>query len=105
MGVRLSEFELYVMTHFWADRELSAPGFRAHRRRTRRGLLHREDDRGPARGKGRDRARREPGPHDRLFARDQAGAPGKPLVKAFLRRLFGDDLRPLCSRSCCKTRS
>ncbi len=25
MSIRLSEFELDVMTHFWSDRELSAP--------------------------------------------------------------------------------
>ena len=98
MSIRLSEFELDVMTHFWSDRELSAPELlRAHRRRTRRRLFHGQDDRRPARAKGRDRARRDPRAHDLLRtgrqarARPQAARQGVPAPA--VRRRFAAVVR------------
>jgi BlaI family penicillinase repressor len=96
MTIRLSEFELDVMTHFWADRELSAPE-----------LFERI---GPERGVAYSTVKtiidrlEQKGAIERIANRGRTiiYAPAvkqervrKPLVKAFLRRLFGDDLRPL----------
>jgi BlaI family penicillinase repressor len=96
MSIRLSEFELDVMTHFWSDRELSAPE-----------LFERIGD---ARGVTYSTVKtivdrlEEKGAIERIATRGRTivYAPSikrervrKPLVKAFLRRLFGNDLRPL----------
>jgi len=96
MSIRLSEFELDVMTHFWSDRELSAPE-----------LFERIGD---ARGVTYSTVKtivdrlEEKGAIERIANRGRTivYAPAikrervrKPLVKAFLRRLFGNDLRPL----------
>jgi len=96
MSIRLSEFELDVMAHFWSDRELSAPE-----------LFQRI---GPARGVAYSTVKtivdrlEEKGAIERVANRGRTifYAPlikrervRKPLVKTFLRRLFGNDLRPL----------
>jgi BlaI family penicillinase repressor len=94
--MRLSEFELDVMTHFWNDRELSAPE-----------LFERI---GPERGVAYSTVKtivdrlEQKGAIERIANRGRTiiYAPvvkrervRKPLVKSFLRRLFGNDLRPL----------
>ena len=96
MSIRLSDFELDVMAHFWSDRELSAPE-----------LFQRI---GPARGVAYSTVKtiidrlEEKGAIERVANRGRTifYAPlikrervRKPLVKTFLRRLFGNDLRPL----------
>jgi BlaI family penicillinase repressor len=94
--MRLSEFELDVMTHFWNDRELSAPQL--------------FDRIGPERGVAYSTVKtivdrlEQKGAIERIANRGRTivYAPivkrervRKPLVKSFLRRLFGNDLRPL----------
>lgn len=94
--MRLSEFELDVMTHFWNDRELSAPEL--------------FDRIGPERGVAYSTVKtivdrlEQKGAIERVANRGRTiiYAPvvkrervRKPLVKSFLRRLFGNDLRPL----------
>jgi BlaI family penicillinase repressor len=94
--MRLSEFELDVMTHFWNDRELSAPEL--------------FDRIGPERGVAYSTVKtivdrlEQKGAIERIANRGRTivYAPvvkrervRKPLVKSFLRRLFGNDLRPL----------
>jgi BlaI family transcriptional regulator, penicillinase repressor len=96
MTIRLSEFELDVMAHFWSDRELSAPE-----------LFERI---GPERGVAYSTVKtivdrlEEKGAIERVSNRGRTifYAPlikrervRKPLVRTFLRRLFGNDLRPL----------
>lgn len=94
--MRLSDFELDVMTRFWERKQLSAPE------------LH--QDLGEARGVTYSTVKTIV---DRLEAKgaiERAETRGKtifyrpvvnrervrkPLVKSFLRRVFGDDLRPL----------
>jgi BlaI family transcriptional regulator, penicillinase repressor len=94
--MRLSDFELEVMTHFWRDGELSAPA-----------LFERI---GPMKGVAYstvktivDRLEKK-GAIERVANRGRTilYAPAvkqervrKPLVRAFLRRVFGDDLKPL----------
>jgi BlaI family transcriptional regulator, penicillinase repressor len=96
MGIRLSEFELDVMAHFWSDRELSAPEL-FERIGSERGVAYSTVktiiDRLEAKGAIERVANR---------GRTIIYAPAikrervrKPLVKAFLKRLFGNDLRPL----------
>lgn len=94
--MRLSEFELDVMAHFWSDGELSAPE-----------LFERMgEDRGVTYSTVKTIVDRleEKGAIERVSARGRTifYVPSikqerirKPLVKAFLRRLFGNDLRPL----------
>jgi BlaI family penicillinase repressor len=96
MTIRLSEFELDVMSHFWTDRELSAPE-----------LFERI---GPERGVAYSTVKtiidrlEEKGAIERVANRGRTiiYAPAikrermrKPAVKTFLRRFFGNDLRPL----------
>ena len=96
MSIRLSEFELDVMTHFWRDRELSAPEL-FERIGSERGVAYSTVktivDRLEQKGAIERVANRG---RTILYAptikRERVR---KPLVKAFLRRLFGDDLRPL----------
>ena len=96
MAIRLSEFELDVMAHFWSDRELSAPE-----------LFERiGDERGVAYSTVKtiiDRLE-EKGAIERVANRGRTifytasikrERVRKPLVRTFLRRLFGNDLRPL----------
>ena len=96
MSIRLSEFELDVMAHFWTDRELSAPE-----------LFERiGDERGVAYSTVKtiiDRLE-EKGAIERVANRGRTifytasikrERVRKPLVRSFLRRLFGNDLRPL----------
>jgi BlaI family transcriptional regulator, penicillinase repressor len=96
MSMRLSEFELDVMTHFWSDRELSAPELferigaeRGVSYSTVKTIIDRLEEKGAI---------------ERITSRGRTivytaiikqARVRKPLVKAFLRRLFGDDLRPL----------
>ena len=96
MSVRLSEFELDVMAHFWRDRELSAPELFA-RIGSERGVAY-------STVKTIVDRLEEKGAIERVSNRGRTiiYSPAikqervrKPLVKAFLRRLFGNDLRPL----------
>lgn len=96
MAPRLSDFELDLMAHFWRDGQLSAPE-----------LFERL---GPERGVSYSTVKtivdrlEEKGAIKRVATKGRVifYAPAvkqekvrKPLVKSFLRRLFGDDLRPL----------
>ena len=95
MSIRLSEFELDVMTHFWSDRELSAPelyerigGERGVAYSTVKTIVDRLEQKGAIErvaNRGRTIF------YAPVVKRERVR---KPLVKAFLRRLFGDDLRP-----------
>jgi BlaI family penicillinase repressor len=96
MSIRLSEFELDVMTHFWSDRELSAPELferigeaRGVAYSTVKTIIDRLEQKGAIErvsNRGRTIV------YSPVVKRERVR---KPLVKAFLRRLFGDDLRPL----------
>jgi BlaI family penicillinase repressor len=96
MSIRLSEFELDVMTHFWRDQELSAPelherigGERGVAYSTVKTIVDRLEEKGAIErvaNRGRTIV------YAPIVKRERVR---KPLVKAFLRRLFGDDLRPL----------
>jgi BlaI family transcriptional regulator, penicillinase repressor len=94
--MRLSDFELDVMARFWARKQLSTPELYQELGESRgvtystiktivdrleaKGAIERADSRGKTilyrAAVSRERVRR-------------------PLVKSFLRRVFGDDLRPL----------
>jgi BlaI family penicillinase repressor len=96
MSIRLSEFELDVMTHFWSDHELSAPELferigaaRGVAYSTVKTIIDRLEEKGAIErvaNRGRTIV------YSPIVKRERVR---KPLVKAFLRRLFGDDLRPL----------
>ena len=96
MNMRLSEFELDVMRHFWSDRELSAPELferigaeRGVAYSTVKTIIDRLEEKGAIEriaNRGRTIV------YAPAIKRDRVR---KPLVKAFLRRLFGNDLRPL----------
>ena len=96
MSIRLSEFELDVMTHFWSDKELSAPELyerigaeRGVAYSTVKTIIDRLEEKGAIEriaNRGRTIVYAPTIKRERTV---------KPLVKAFLRRLFGDDLRPL----------
>ena len=94
--MRLSEFELDVMTHFWNDRELSAPELferisaeRGVAYSTVKTIVDRLEQKGAIErvsNRGRTIV------YSPLVKRDRVR---RPLVRTFLRRLFGNDLRPL----------
>jgi BlaI family penicillinase repressor len=94
--MRLSEFELDVMTHFWNDRELSAPELferigpeRSVAYSTVKTIVDRLEQKGAIEriaNRGRTII------YAPVVKRERVR---KPLVKSFLRRLFGNDLRPL----------
>jgi BlaI family transcriptional regulator, penicillinase repressor len=96
MSIRLSEFELDVMTHFWSDRELSAPELferigaeRGVAYSTVKTIVDRLEQKGAIErvaNRGRTIVYAPAIKRDRLR---------KPLVKTFVRRMFGNDLRPL----------
>ena len=96
MTIRLSEFELDVMTHFWSDRELSAPELferigaeRGVAYSTVKTIIDRLEQKGAIErvaNRGRTIV------YSPVVKRERVR---KPLVKAFVRRLFGNDLRPL----------
>lgn len=96
MSVRLSQFELDVMTHFWSTRELSAPELferignaRGVSYSTVKTIVDRLEEKGAIErvsNRGRTIV------YSPVIKQERTR---KPLVKAFLRRLFGDDLRPL----------
>ena len=96
MTIRLSEFELDVMAHFWSDRELSAPELferigneRGVAYSTVKTIVDRLEEKGAIeRVANRGRT---------IFyaATIKRERVRKPLVRTFLRRLFGNDLRPL----------
>jgi BlaI family transcriptional regulator, penicillinase repressor len=96
MTIRLSEFELDVMAHFWSDRELSAPELfqrigpeRGVAYSTVKTIIDRLEEKGAIeRVSNRGRTIF----YAPLIKRERVR---KPLVKTFLRRLFGNDLRPL----------
>ena len=96
MTIRLSEFELDVMAHFWSDRELSAPELferigseRGVAYSTVKTIVDRLEEKGAIErvaNRGRTIF------YSPIIKRERVR---KPLVKTFLRRLFGNDLRPL----------
>ena len=96
MSIRLSEFELDVMNHFWSDRELSAPELferigseRGVAYSTVKTLIDRLEQKGAIErvaNRGRTIV------YSPIIKRERVR---KPLVKTFLRRVFGNDLRPL----------
>ena len=96
MSIRLSEFELDVMTHFWADSSRSAPELyerigseRGVAYSTVKTIIDRLEQKGAIErvaNRGRTIV------YSPVVKRERVR---KPLVKTFLRRLFGDDLRPL----------
>ena len=96
MSIRLSDFELDVMAHFWADRELSAPelherigGERGVAYSTVKTIIDRLEQKGAIERVSTQGRTIFYAP---VVKRERVR---KPLVKAFLRRLFGNDLRPL----------
>ncbi len=94
--MRLSEFELDVMAHFWRDGELSAPAVFELITATRdvsystvKTIVDRLEDKGALKRvaqQGRTIIYAAAVKQDRIR---------QPLVRSFLRRLFGDDLKPL----------
>lgn len=94
--MRLSEFELDVMAHFWRDGELSAPELferlgneRGVTYSTVKTIVDRLEEKGAIERvatQGRTIFYTPAIKQERIR---------RPLVKSFLRRLFGDDLRPL----------
>ena len=96
MPIRLSEFELDVMTHFWRDRQLSAPEL-FERIGTQRGVAYSTVKTIVDRLEEKGAIERVANRGRTIFyaALVKQERVRKPLVKAFLRRLFGNDLRPL----------
>ena len=96
MSIRLSEFELDVMNHFWSDRELSAPELferigseRGVTYSTVKTIIDRLEQKGAIErvaNRGRTII------YSPTIKRERVR---KPLVKTFLRRFFGNHLRPL----------
>jgi BlaI family penicillinase repressor len=96
MRMRLSEFELDVMAGFWEGKELTAPGVfkllgakRGVTYSTIKTIIDRLEAKGAlvrTRTEGRTIFYRAAVQRDKTRRR---------LVKSFLRRLYGDDLRPL----------
>lgn len=94
--MRLSEFELDIMAHFWQDGELSAPELfervgdeRGVTYSTVKTIVDRLEEKGAIErvaNQGRTIFYTPAIKQERIR---------KPLVKSFIRRLFGDDLRPL----------
>jgi BlaI family transcriptional regulator, penicillinase repressor len=94
--MRLSEFELDVMAHFWRDGELSAPALferigdeRGITYSTVKTIIDRLEEKGALKrvaNQGRTIFYTPAIKQERIR---------KPLVKSVVRRLFGDDLRPL----------
>lgn len=94
--MRLSEFELDVMAHFWSDRELSAPELyerigaeRGVAYSTVKTIVDRLEQKGAIQriaNRGRTII------YAPVVKRERVR---KPLIKNFLRRFFGNDLRPL----------
>jgi BlaI family penicillinase repressor len=93
MSIRLSEFELDVMNHFWSDRELSAPELfermgpeRGVAYSTVKTIVDRLEQKGAIErvaNRGRTIV------YSPTIKRERVR---KPLVKTFLRRFFGNDL-------------
>jgi BlaI family penicillinase repressor len=97
--MRLSEFELDVMSHFWRDGEISAPALferigdeRGVTYSTVKTIIDRLEQKG---------ALKRVANHGRTIfyaAAIKQERIRKPLVKSVVRRLFGDDLRPLLAQ-------
>ena len=94
--MRLSEFELDVMAHFWSDGELSAPAL-FERLGDARGITYSTVKTIIDRLEQKGAVKRVSNQGRTIFY-----APAikqekirRPLVKSVVRRLFGDDLRPL----------
>jgi BlaI family penicillinase repressor len=95
-GMRLSEFELDVMAHFWSDGQLSAPELFERLGRARgvtystvKTIVDRLEQKGAVERvstEGRTIFYKPAIKQERLQ---------KPLLKSLVRRLFGGDLRPL----------
>src|SRR5262245_12400805 len=94
--MRLSEFELEVLTHFWEDGELSAPTL-FQRLGSKRGVAYSTIktivDR--LEKKGAIQRSRNSGRTILYTAAVRQDRIRKPLVKSFVHRMFGKDLRPL----------
>ena len=96
MSIRLSEFELDVMTHFWSDKELSAPELyerigseRGVAYSTVKTIIDRLEQKGAIErvaNRGRTIIYAPTIKRERMR---------KPAVRTFLKRFFGNDLRPL----------
>lgn len=94
--MRLSEFELDVMAHFWRDGELSAPALferigdeRGITYSTVKTIIDRLEEKGALKrvaNQGRTIFYMPAIKQEKIR---------KPLVRSVIRRLFGDDLRPL----------
>ncbi|HEY4214675.1 MAG TPA: BlaI/MecI/CopY family transcriptional regulator [Steroidobacteraceae bacterium] len=94
--MRLSNFELDIMAYFWEGPELTAPEVfkslgqeRGVTYSTIKALIDRLETKGAlvrTRNEGRTIY------YKSAVARDKVR---RPLVKSFLRRVYGDDLRPL----------
>ncbi len=94
--MRLSEFELDVMAHFWSDGELSAPAL-FERLGDARGITYSTVKTIIDRLEQKGAVKRVSNQGRTIFY-----APAikqekirRPLMKSVVRRLFGDDLRPL----------
>ena len=97
--MRLSEFELDVMSHFWRDGEISAPALferigdeRGVTYSTVKTIIDRLEQKGALKrvaNQGRTIFYAAAIKQERIR---------KPLVKSVVRRLFGDDLRPLLAQ-------
>lgn len=94
--MRLSDFELDVMAHFWRDGTLSAPELYERLGEARnvtystvKTIVDRLEEKGAIE---RVASRGRTIFYEPAIRQERIR---KPLVKSFLRRLFGDDLRPL----------
>ena len=97
--MKLSEFELDVMTHFWRGGELSAPALferigdeRGVTYSTVKTIIDRLEQKGALKrvsNQGRTIFYAAAIKQERIR---------KPLVKSVVRRLFGDDVRPLLAQ-------
>jgi len=94
--MRLSEFELDVLAHFWKDGALSAPALferMGHPRGVTYSTVKTIIDR--LEKKGAIRRTDNSGRTILYSAAVSQASIRKPLVKSFVRRMFGNDLRPL----------
>ncbi len=94
--MKLSDFEYDIMGHFWGQKELSAPEVhqlmgapRGVTYSTIKSLIDRLE------AKGALTRTDAPGRVIYYRAAVKQKKVRKPLVRSFLRRLYGDDLRPL----------
>jgi BlaI family transcriptional regulator, penicillinase repressor len=96
MKVRLSDFELDVMAYFWEHDRLSAPAL-FQELGERRGVTYSTIKTIVDRLEAKGAIKRVDNRGKTILYRAAVSRESvrKPLVKAFLRRVFGNDLRPL----------